>query len=249
MTGERTMDCGRGEELLADWMEGESGPEFTALEAHLATCSSCSALAEDLRRIATTAASLPDITPPRDLWPEIAVRLTPRQAGYVAGAVLTRHSASHPVSSTRRFRIERWRAPLAAAAAVLVVATGALLVTRSGDNAPVPTAAAPSEAPAASGEAILASSQPVNSAQLLSQSYAAEIEALTTILANDRGILDTATVGVLRRNLEVIDAAIQESRQALEQDPASELLTEQLNVIYDMKLEMLRRTVILSSGA
>lgn len=87
------------------------------------------------------------------------------------------------------------------------------------------------------------------SAQLLAQSYAAEIEALAAILETNRGVLDSSTVAVLQRNLAVIDAAIQESRRALEEDPASELLVDQLNAVFDMKLEMLRRAVILSSGA
>ncbi len=99
-----------------------------------------------------------------------------------------------------------------------------------------------------SGSAVLASASP-GSAQLLAQSYAAEIEALATILESNRGVLDSTTVAVLQQNLAVIDAAIQASRRALEEDPASELLVDQLNAVFDMKLEMLRRAVILSSGA
>lgn len=125
------------------------------------------------------------------------------------------------------------------------------LASGGGSASPAGTQGSQGSAGAAqqsSGSAVLASASP-GSAQLLAQSYAAEIDALAAILESNRGVLDSTTVAVLQRNLAVIDAAIQESRRALEEDPASELLVDQLNAVFDMKLEMLRRAVILSSGA
>jgi hypothetical protein len=125
------------------------------------------------------------------------------------------------------------------------------LASAGGASSPAGASRAQGNAGAAqqsSGTTVQASASP-GSAQLLAQSYAAEIEALAAILETNRGVLDSSTVAVLQRNLAVIDAAIQESRRALEEDPASELLVDQLNTVFDMKLEMLRRAVILSSGA
>jgi len=53
--------------------------------------------------------------------------------------------------------------------------------------------------------------------------------------------LDPATVAVVDENLRVIDAAIAAARAALDQDPASALLSQRLAGAYDMKLDLLRR--------
>ncbi len=60
-----------------------------------------------------------------------------------------------------------------------------------------------------------------------------------------RATLDTATIGVIERNLGIIDAAIRESRAALARDPASALLNEQLNNALEQKVELLRTAVLL----
>ena len=281
------MNCDRAEELLPDWMEGTLGEERAELEAHFAGCTSCRTLADDLQRIVTAAAALPVLPPARELWPGIAARLTPngsvtsladrRSAGTAADRLA-------PPLASRRFT--RWRAPLAAAAAVLVVATATLWATREPATAPLATvdsvvtspmvATTPDDAdreasapvadvrpeaavagstsqpsrpqPRPRGVA-LASSTPYGGGDLLAETYAREIGLLSTMLETQREVLDTSTVAVLERNLAIIDAAIQESRRALEQDPASELLTNQLNTAFELKLDMLRRAVVLTSGA
>jgi hypothetical protein len=46
---------------------------------------------------------------------------------------------------------------------------------------------------------------------------------------------------LLQQNLRVIDRAIRESQDALEQDPNSELIHDLLRSAYQRKLELLRR--------
>jgi hypothetical protein len=70
--------------------------------------------------------------------------------------------------------------------------------------------------------------------------YDREIERLRRIVAERRDRLDPATVAVLERNLEIIDAAIAQSRAALSRDPGSAFLTGQLTNVLDKKLELLR---------
>ena len=70
--------------------------------------------------------------------------------------------------------------------------------------------------------------------------YDREIEQLRTIVAVRRGLLDTATVAVLERNLAIIDSAIAQSRTALERDPGSAFLSQQLTQVLGKKLELLR---------
>jgi hypothetical protein len=50
-------------------------------------------------------------------------------------------------------------------------------------------------------------------------------------------------VETLEHNLRIIDAAIAESRAALEKDPNSRELTEMLSATYDAKVKVLRQAV------
>ena len=75
--------------------------------------------------------------------------------------------------------------------------------------------------------------------------YGREIARLRQIIDERRGTLDTATVGVIERNLTIIDQAIRESRAALARDPASAVLNQQLNNALERKVELLRAAVLL----
>jgi hypothetical protein len=75
--------------------------------------------------------------------------------------------------------------------------------------------------------------------------YGREIARLRRIIDQRRALLDTATIGVIERNLTIIDRAIRESRAALARDPASALLNEQLNNALEQKVELLRAAALL----
>ena len=75
--------------------------------------------------------------------------------------------------------------------------------------------------------------------------YEREISALRRIV-DDRFVeLDTVTVRELRRNLDIIDQAIGDSRKALARDPRSALLATQLDRALETKLALLRRVALL----
>lgn len=237
------MTCDRVAELLPDWLEGERAGELVELEKHLDTCPECRTLVEDLQRIVLAAKSLPVREPESDLWPAISGRISTDAAGPAA----PERAATVLSMEAGRSRLRRWRAPLAAAAAVLIVATGSLLVLR---DAPAPGAPLPgttAQGSTAGNAEFIANGQ--SSGDLLADSYGSEIAAMSEILETHRSTLDSSTVAVLERNLAIIDAAIEESREALEQDPASALLTEQLHTAFELKLDVMRRAVILTSGA
>lgn len=65
-------------------LDGSGAGDGRALAEHLASCASCRALEEDLRRLRAAAAELPpEIPPSRDLWPGIAARIgRPRASGW-----------------------------------------------------------------------------------------------------------------------------------------------------------------------
>lgn len=78
--------------------------------------------------------------------------------------------------------------------------------------------------------------------------YGKEIEMLQNIVRQRRTQLDPSTVAIIERNLQIIDAAINQSRAALARDPASMMLSEQLTHALDKKVELLRTAAMLPAS-
>jgi len=74
-------------------------------------------------------------------------------------------------------------------------------------------------------------------------SYQTAIADLQRVLEAKQGQMAPETVQTLERNLRIIDAAIAESRAALEKDPNSRELTQMLTATYDAKVKVLRQAV------
>src|SRR5687768_2462955 len=66
---------------LSEYITGDlDAPERAQVEQHLAGCADCRQLATDLRGIMTSASSLGDSAPARDLWAGVAARIAPLRA-------------------------------------------------------------------------------------------------------------------------------------------------------------------------
>lgn len=78
--------------------------------------------------------------------------------------------------------------------------------------------------------------------------YGKEIEMLQKIVKERKTQLDSSTVAIIEKNLQIIDAAIEQSRAALKKDPASMLLSEQLTHALDNKVELLRTAAMLPAS-
>lgn len=142
------MTCERFESRLADLLEGELDTVTrAAMEAHASRCDACGPLAADLRRLTSEAAALPLLRPSRDLWEGIEARIATPMVPLVVTRV-----AGH-ARSVLDPRLDRRVAWLAAAAAILVVATAGIthLATRRAYEAPAIVASAPA-LPAPVGE-------------------------------------------------------------------------------------------------
>lgn len=245
------------------------------LESHALSCSDCGALLADMRKLRIDASSLPVLTPTRDLWAGIAERIDapviPLRSGdrdyahdvsrwrrfipmAAAAVLLVAVTATSTYYLTTHGRM--------AANASVAVQTPALRDTARrvalGAETPLSAGVSPERndstvprsnrrrsidraplAPTVPG-ARLASTKP--SAE---QVYMSEITRLHTIVERRRSQLDPVTVGVIERNLKVIDDAISQCKLALAKDPASRFLMESLNSALENKVELLRTATML----
>lgn len=197
---------------------------------HRARCTACSTLWDELERIGAEAARLPLLTPARDLWDGIEARIVtvPRALPFYRG---------------HTFR-------LAVAASLLVAVSSAVTWRLATSDVPAPGLVADGDA-SVSGDRTDARDASQTHRASFSQSVSQmdrEIAALQTIVAERSAELDPRTVAVLEANLKLIDTAIDESRAALESDPASRYLSAQFTRAYTSKLTLLRDAATLPIG-
>lgn len=218
------MKCDDVFPLLDDFLDGLlTEPEAAAVRDHAAICSRCAARLADSTALRERVAELPrSIAPPDDLWPGIAARI---EAGRVV-----------------RGRFGR-RALLAAAAALLIVASvaTAYLVGRRQATSELMQASVPGSA--TTSQVVLASFE-----QLGVHDYAATRQELVEVLQGRSGELTPETLEVVVRNLEVIDEAMARIALALDNDPGNELLQRQLIAVYRQQVDLLQRAAMLPSA-
>jgi hypothetical protein len=77
--------------------------------------------------------------------------------------------------------------------------------------------------------------------------YTSEIQRLRSVMEERAEELDPATVAILMSSIATIDSAIAEARRALDRDPASRFLNQQLNKSLEQKLGLLRKAALLPS--
>lgn len=255
-----TSDCARYEAQLGAWLEHElSAGDQAFMTAHRAQCAACEALTRDLEQIVADAAVLPALSPPRDLWAGIEQRLETEVVPL-------------PTAARRAPGITRWSVrTLGVAAAALVTITAGVtwqLAYRAGgdvaraDSARIATAAPralPTAVPTPDSSLVVPRAELVvgrpdvarttlaNTAAPVAPevTYEREITALRRIVNERFTELDSTTVTELRRNLDIIDQAIADSRKALAKDPRSAFVAQQLDRALQAKLELMRKVALL----
>ena len=225
-------------DLLSDYVDDElDAGARVEVAAHLATCDECRQVCEDLRRIAAAAGRLHDSGPERDLWAGVAARIAAPE------------SAALPFERRQPRRFSFTLPQLAAAGIALMVLSGSMVyLARSGDDrADFPALSADQEPARQSlGEGGPDAAAPVS---LADPQYDGAIADLEQALEEGRSRLDPETVKVLEQNLTSIDLAIEQSRRALESDPANAFLTSHLASARQRKLALLRRATALTAGS
>ena len=208
------------ETQLDDYADGTLDDAARAqIDAHLAHCDECRARLTVVTALLNDLRALPhDIQPARDLRTGIAERL----------------AAARPALPLQRNRAAWYRnAGLLAAAAALVVVTATVTHWWTLQQRTQPVA--PTQASGAHASAI-----PVSFRNQEAR-YITQIASVQSALDRERDSLAPATVRILERNMAIIDQAIEESRAALDHDPANRDLGQMVLSAYQQKLELLRR--------
>ena len=216
------MNCSdvisRVDEFLDDQL---NPPDLTAVRTHLAECAACSEEIEAVRDLRNRASQLPRfVDPPRDLWPQIATRISQEK--------IVRHRFG------RQF--------LMAAAAVVLLVGSVVTAYLVGKNQANLIASPPTAVETGPSQILLASFQGLGV-----YDYAATRNELLEALDARRGDLSPETLEMLKINLEIIDEAMGKIAEALGENPNSELLMKQLAAAYRRQINLLERAVRLPS--
>ena len=238
---------------LSDYLDGElSADERGAVAAHLRGCAACAAVHNDLKRVVARAAAAGARPPHADLWAGIAGRIE-AGAAHDSGRVMP---FARP--DARRFAFSLRQ--LAAAAALLMAVSGGAawqMAARMGrpeglrdeSSAAVeasPNVAQPFRAAGVDGTGA-ADFARVEHISMADAQYDAAVADLEQALKAGRGRLDASTIAIVEHNLQIIDQAINQAREALVGDPANSYLSSHLVETRRRKLDLLRRATALAT--
>ncbi len=225
---------------LSDFLDDElSAVDRDAVEAHLRSCAPCAALLEELARVAARAQAVAPRPPQADLWAGIAGRIDAaagRQPVEVA-----------PFARREPRRVVFTISQLAAAATILAAVSGGLaweFAVRSPEGLRHDVAQGSSPAFDATTAGTDARVETVGMADA---QYDAAVADLEKALKDGRGRLDASTIAIVEHNLQIIDQAISQAREALVADPANSYLSGHLVEARRRKLDLLRRAAALTS--
>ena len=228
------MNCDAYRDRIDELVDGTlDGAARRDLDAHLATCAGCRALAEDLFAIRRAAGHLPPLTPPDRVWQQIA----PRVVAPIA-------AAPSPAA------VPNWRERLAvplAIAAVLLAAVAITSVMRQWRNpsAPSQTPSAATTAAAPGSDATAAELKSLQNELEQAQAHFENAIQKLDALAKDQRALDPQVAANLQKAQLDIDQSIDESRAALKVNPANERAQESLFDAFRTKISLLQDTISL----
>ncbi len=224
------MTCQDLELDLGDLADGSiAADRRPAVERHLATCAACRALVADLRTVRAAARTLEPRLPSPQVWTRIAAAVA---------------AESRPRSRWHwlDFGSVGMRPVLSAAALVLILVGGSWLAFRDA----VTEEPRPRSEIARVDHPIGAPLEPVGTTLTAAERhYTDAITSLEQIARTEGNTLDQPTAAVVQENLAVVDKAIGESRQALQQDPSSGVAQESLFEALHSKVTLLQETVAL----
>ena len=210
--------------------------------------------------LARAIVELPEMRPARDLWPGVQSRLSQPPAlgeidanavrgDRVVGSNVIGFERTEPAGARKRRLVSVTWTQLALAASLLMAVTVSLtwLVARQPAGSTAANAGTPEQVVRAVSEPMGSASGDVQRANFADAQFDAAVADLERILGEARDQLDPRTVMVIERNLQTIDQAIREAREALDRDPANTYLNSHLADARRRKLELLRTATALGS--
>ena len=217
------MTCDEVNGLLDDLADGlVAGCKAEALEQHLGICPECRAEMDSIRSLREGASVLSKhIEPGRDLWPGIAARLAPTNAAERS----TREGRGRFSKYTRRVLVAS-----AAAVAVFLAIASVYRQTKGPDR----PGTYDEQAGGLEAELIEAD-----------RAYAVARDELLAVLSDREPHLSPETAQVIRDNLTIIDQAVRETRQALDEDPGNERLARLLVATHQQGIDLIRHALSL----
>jgi anti-sigma factor RsiW len=224
------MTCQAFEQELGDFVDGTLAPDRTAvIGAHVRGCDACRAMVEDFMTLRSVARTLEPELPPPHVWTRLA-------------AALEQEHERRPWWRLSSGALA-WR-PVVAAAVMVVLLGGASWLAWRETATPVSQTAgnAIPSATATQGSGI---PTPIDAVQAAEQTYTKEIGDLEQVTKAQSGALDPRTQQVVQANLEVIDQAIGQSREALKTQPANAVAQDSLFDALRSKVQLLQDTVAL----
>jgi anti-sigma-K factor RskA len=236
------MTCDTFLDRASDYVDGNLDEVTRAqADAHVEECEACRTLAADLRKVQRAASAMDPVVLPSGAWPRILERL---QADPVfAQTSASSQRAPRPAS----VRHQSWARLAAAAALVLVVGAALFYVVRQPGGAPAPEtrANAPADGAAANAQPGDLVQSIEMDLQMAASHYEKAIASLEQVANASDSPLDPELMATLRKNLQVIDAAIDDSRAALRSQPESQLAQESLFDAFRRKISLLQDTIAL----
>ena len=224
--------------------------EHAAVAAHLAECPACAQTLDELKQVVETARALTPRPPAHDLWSGVADRLASAPLSPAPRGVT-------PFRARPTRRISFTLPQIAAASLLLAAVSGGLtwtLRSRPAASVASPQAAATDAASAGADanarvtpDTSTGARPPVAEVSFADAQYDAAVADLEKALTKGRSRLDPSTVAIVEQNLQIIDHAIAQARQALETDPANSYLSSHLVETRRKKLDLLRRAAALTT--
>jgi anti-sigma factor RsiW len=239
-----TTPCEAFSASIGELADGTLTPaERGRVEAHLDHCASCRALLADLEAIHREARQLPRVEPRAALWTRISEGLRAQGVSDQGGA-----GTGGNGPQTAPFATRRWWLPVAAAVVVLIIG-GVLanqMMRRGATPAPAtaPTTTQPADASGNADAAGLVESVEAD-LKAAEDHYERAIAGLEKIASADERTLDPQVAATLKKNLEIIDTAIAESRTALRSEPQSAPARQSLFEALRRKMSLLQDTIAL----
>jgi anti-sigma-K factor RskA len=211
-------------ERLSEYVDGVlAHADAVALERHMRGCDTCARDLTRVRGLLAAARSLPrDIEPPPALWHSLRETLESRKIASLP--------SPKPAASTSRSRWFVW----AAAASIVVVAATGLVLSRLTP-----------ERPSAVRSYTVSSRTSAVVAAMIERHYMPALNQLTASLRDAQA--SHKPIPAVDRSLVIVDAAIAETRAALDRDPGNRDIADLLAANYQRKLDLLKRASELTS--